>query len=271
MTISNKLNRAQKRAFMYLSLLTILGPWVLVRCIRMCYFLRFVPSPKRFMDAGCGRGIASYFFARLGLRGLAVDTSSTSFSEASHLLAPIKSVELRIADINTIKEDNFDIVFLWQVLEHVEDDATLLENIRRNLKMKGHLLLSVPGRRSLWDTWDEYSGHIRRYEVEELIKLLSRTGYQVISLQSGLIALHYILLPIDKMLLRVRKISWKKKTAAERTKESGAGFLSNHTTFSKLLRLILNLTLLPFFLLLEAIFARTLFGPSYLVLARRVK
>lgn len=163
------------------------------------------------------------------------------------------------------------MVFL-EVLEHIEDDAAALESIRGNLKMGGHLILSVPCRRSLWDIGDEYAGHLRRYEADELGQLLSMTGYQIILFQSGAAPLHFILGPITKMLARMRKSSWENKTANEMTKKSGIRLLFRFTIFDRPLKLFLNVTLLPFFLALEAISARTRFGGhSYYVLARRVR
>jgi len=126
-------------------------------------------------------------------------------------------------------------------------------------------------RRTLWSILDDYAGHLRRYEADELVELLSRTGYQVILFQSGLTAWHFAVFPIAKMLAGMRKSSWEQKTANEMTKKSGIRFLSRWIIFDKTLKLFLNVTLLPFFLALEAIFARSLRGYSYHVLARRVR
>lgn len=263
----------RKLPFFPQNVLTKLGPLALVRGARIRNFLQFVQSPERFLDAGCGRGTTSFFLATLGLSGMAVDFSAESISEAARLLAPFTSVEVRQADISSVEsQDNFDIVILWEVLEHIDDDAATLENIRESLKMGGHLLLSVPCRRSLWNIWDEYVGHLRRYEADELIQLLFSTGYQVISFQSGLTAWYFILLPIAKMVARMRKSSWSRKPAIERTKKSGIRSLYLCTKFDKPLKLFLNVTVLPFFLALEAIFAQVLsVAYSYHVLARKVR
>jgi len=263
----------QKLRFLSLNLLTKLGSFALVRCARIGFFLRFVPSPKRFLDAGCGTGTTSFFLAKLGLGGMAVDFFPESISEASRLLAPFPSIEVRQADINSIEsQGNFDIVIFWEVLEHIGDDAAALENIRGNLKMDGHLILSVPCRLSLWNIWDEYVGHLRRYEADELVQLLLRAGFQVISFQSGLTAWRFILLPIAKMLAWMRKSSWKQKPATEMTRNSGIRSLCLHTMFDRPLKLLLNVTILPFFLALEAIFAKNLsLAYSYDVRARKVR
>ena len=271
--VSSTSHREQKFLFRILNLMTKLGPLALVRCARIRFFLRFVPSPERFLDAGCGTGTTSFFLAKLGLGGMAVDFSPESISEASHLLAPFPSIEVRQADIHSIEsQGNFDIVIFWEVLEHIGDDAAALENIRGNLKMGGHLILSVPCRLSLWNIWDEYVGHLRRYEADELVQLLFRAGFQIVSFQSGLTAWRFILLSMAKMLAWMRKSSWKQKPAIEMTRKSGIRSLCLHTMFDRPLKILLNVTILPFFLALEAIFAKNLsLAYSYHVLARKVR
>ncbi len=147
-----------------------------------------------------------------------------------------------------------------------------VENIRGNLKTGGHLILSVPCRRSLWNIWDEYVGHLRHYEADETVQLLFRMGFQVISLQSGLTAWHLILLPMAKMLAWMRKSSWKLKPPIEMTKKCGIRCSCFCTIFDRPFKLFLNVTILPFFLALEAIFAKNLsLAYSYHILARKVR
>ena len=73
----------------------------------------------------------------------------------------------------------FDLVGLFDVLEHVRDDERLLEQIRGILRPGGVLLITVPARKSLWSYFDEASGHCRRYELDELRRKLDQAGFQV--------------------------------------------------------------------------------------------
>ena len=58
----------------------------------------------------------------------------------------------------------FDLIGLFDVLEHLPDDAGILAGIHAMLEPGGALLLTVPAGRSLWSHVDEAAGHYRRYE-----------------------------------------------------------------------------------------------------------
>jgi len=73
----------------------------------------------------------------------------------------------------------FDLALLCDVLEHVDDDAAALENVRRFLKPSGLLLITVPAYPSLWGSFDEAAGHRRRYTREQLKNTLQRAGFSL--------------------------------------------------------------------------------------------
>lgn len=74
---------------------------------------------------------------------------------------------------------HFDYLFSFDVLEHIEDDKAALAAWHSWLKPGGTLLLSVPARMSLWTTGDEWAGHFRRYERDQLISMLDQAGFEV--------------------------------------------------------------------------------------------
>jgi|SRR5262249_10737412 len=76
-----------------------------------------------------------------------------------------------------------DSVVLINVLEHCEDDESLLQTIHRILKPGGALLLFVPALPFLYGTLDKHFGHFRRYTKSELNLRLQKTGFRVVSLR----------------------------------------------------------------------------------------
>jgi SAM-dependent methyltransferase len=75
--------------------------------------------------------------------------------------------------------ERFEIVGMFDVLEHLEDDLGVLRALHLLLTDRGKLLLTVPAGRSLWSYFDEASRHVRRYEIAELTDKLHRTGFEV--------------------------------------------------------------------------------------------
>lgn len=73
----------------------------------------------------------------------------------------------------------FDAVFLFDVLEHVDEEAKALSEIRRVLRPGGKLLVTVPAFMFLYGLQDEVSEHKRRYRKGPLVSLLQRSGFQV--------------------------------------------------------------------------------------------
>ena len=73
----------------------------------------------------------------------------------------------------------FEIIGLFDVLEHLPDDFQVLENLRGILRKNGVLLLTVPAHPMLWSYFDEASHHCRRYRAGELRQKLVQAGYEV--------------------------------------------------------------------------------------------
>ena len=70
-----------------------------------------------------------------------------------------------------------DTVICLNVLEHIEDDAGTLRNIRTLLEPSGRLILLVPNGPAAYGTVDRAIGHFRRYTPAGLQTLLEQNGY----------------------------------------------------------------------------------------------
>src|SRR5205807_25061 len=75
--------------------------------------------------------------------------------------------------------DSFDMLGLFDVLEHLEDDCAVLKALRSLLSPAGSLLITVPASRALWSYFDVSAHHCRRYDVAELREKLTASGYEV--------------------------------------------------------------------------------------------
>jgi SAM-dependent methyltransferase len=77
----------------------------------------------------------------------------------------------------------FELVGLFEVLEHVREDERLLAELARIVRPGGHLVLALPLQMRLFNTWDKYAGHMRRYEPDELQDKVARAGFEIVEFE----------------------------------------------------------------------------------------
>jgi len=64
-------------------------------------------------------------------------------------------------------------------LEHIKDDGLAIQNIRNMLTINGRVVLTVPAHMWLWSEEDEVSNHFKRYELDDIKKLLIDNGFLI--------------------------------------------------------------------------------------------
>lgn len=130
------------------------------------------------LEAGCGTGNVLRVLERACPGGKVVGMDF--FAEALHwarrrCACPLVQGALQTPPFGM----SFDLIGLFDVLEHVDDDRGTLRDLHGLLKSGGVLLLTVPAHASLWSYWDEVCQHYRRYSVAELSGKLTQAGFQV--------------------------------------------------------------------------------------------
>jgi SAM-dependent methyltransferase len=132
----------------------------------------------RMLEVGCGTGNVLRFLPDACPDGTVIGMDL--FAQGLHFARQRTGSPLVQGDIHANPfGEQFELIGLFDVLEHLPDDIQVLEDVHRLLAPGGVLLLTVPAHRSLWSYFDEASHHCRRYELRELQAKLKRTGYQV--------------------------------------------------------------------------------------------
>jgi Methylase involved in ubiquinone/menaquinone biosynthesis len=70
----------------------------------------------------------------------------------------------------------FDIVTALDVIEHNQDDLSLLREAYRVLKPGGYLVITTPAFMWLWSYNDVLNAHVRRYDIPMLYVKLHQVG-----------------------------------------------------------------------------------------------
>ena len=121
---------------------------------------------KRVLDFGAGSGT---FARRLVAQGVDV----TCVEPDAGLLKDAHRNTAGLAD------QSFDLVYSFNVLEHIEDDGAALVELRRVLKPAGALVLYVPAFMVLYSAMDRQVGHLRRYRRRPLKQVVEGAGFAV--------------------------------------------------------------------------------------------
>jgi SAM-dependent methyltransferase len=132
------------------------------------------------LDAGCGPGRIERMLSGSSLSRFAFDRSQEGVAAAAGENA---GASFFIGAINAmpLARDSFEAVVSGDVLEHIEDDAGAAAEIFRVLKPGGLAVVSVPADPQKWSIDDEWSGHKRRYEKEQLRTLFARAGFKTVA------------------------------------------------------------------------------------------
>ena len=145
---------------------------------------KYFPHMKNFLEIGCGTGFVlsaiENSFSDLDLYGSEIFTAGLGYAKER-----VAKVNLFQMDARNIPfREEFDVIGIFDVLEHIEQDTKVLEMIYRALKPGGGVIVTVPQHRFLWSKYDEFSRHIRRYSRKELILKVKSAGFKIILVTS---------------------------------------------------------------------------------------
>ena len=139
---------------------------------------RPLPPGYRVLEVGCGTGNVLRMLERHCRRGTVVGMDL--FAEGLHYARQRTACGLVQGDVRTPPFGAaFDLIGLFDVLEHLPDDRQILADLHRMLVPGGHLLVTVPAHRALWSYFDEAAHHCRRYAAPDLRRKLVAAGYRV--------------------------------------------------------------------------------------------
>lgn len=134
-----------------------------------------LPKNADILDVGCGTG------GNLAMLSQAGNLKAMELNDAGRAMANSRGIVRaepgRLPDALPFQGTQFDLITLFDVLEHVEDDKASLAALYARLKPGGHLLLTVPAFMFLWSEHDTLNHHHRRYTWLELGRRLQEAGF----------------------------------------------------------------------------------------------
>jgi len=109
------------------------------------------------LDYGCGNGAQTAFFLHDFSQVHGVDVTRASlddFAASARNRLESGALQLHVTDGRTIPlpDDSVDCIVSFEVLEHVDDEAAVLAELRRVLAPGGRLVMTVPNRWWIFET-----------------------------------------------------------------------------------------------------------------------
>lgn len=127
------------------------------------------------LEIGCGAGGMLGPLGRYGrVHGLDIDREYVAFCRKRGFDRVLcgSGYELPFAD------QTFDLVCLFDTMEHIPDDVQALGEVRRVLRPGGVVFVSVPAYQWLWSQNDRIAHHCRRYTARSLRRALCAAALQ---------------------------------------------------------------------------------------------
>lgn len=137
-------------------------------------------QPGFALDVGAAAGGNTRVLRSRGWQSVALE-----FSEDGAVLASERGlVTVRGDAVHLpVSSASVDLVVAFDVIEHITDDSGALAEFFRALRPGGRLLVAVPAGMDLWSAHDEAVGHVRRYDLNGLQRVVESVGFEIQRLQ----------------------------------------------------------------------------------------
>ena len=168
---------------------------------------RYLSPHSRILEVGCGTGYVSRYLKKLGYRVECADLFFDALQFCKDRDAGDLYYQYNLSDRLFIEE--FDGICAFDVLEHIDDDETVLKNVHDALKPGGILFITVPADMRLWSAMDIYAEHKRRYSMKELRTKIEGNGFKVIKMSYFMTLLYPFILLSRKLSLGTNSINDK--------------------------------------------------------------
>ncbi|MDR3204164.1 MAG: class I SAM-dependent methyltransferase [Deltaproteobacteria bacterium] len=145
-------------------------------------------SGVKLLDIGAGTGS---FLKQAQERGWETTGIELNTESVENLLKEGMRVIVKPLEIADLPSKSFDLVSMWEVLEHLADIRSILQEAKRLLVSDGLLLLLVPNAgslvtRVLHEKSDTFGGHshLNHFNLKSLTTLLTNLNFEIVELET---------------------------------------------------------------------------------------
>jgi len=141
-------------------------------------YVNNIDNNPALLDAGCGAGGNFSFLSKFtnNIVGLEYNLNEVQIAEQR---TGFKVYHGAFPNNIPFENSSFDLITMFDALEHIDEDIETLNIIHSKLKSNGYLILTVPAFNFLWGKFDEINLHKRRYSLKELKIKVKQAGFDI--------------------------------------------------------------------------------------------
>jgi SAM-dependent methyltransferase len=154
--------------------------WFPARNLQIADFLRRdgAAPPARVLEVGCGTGTVLSSLRRAGYEtvGVEMHPELARRAAAANPGNSIYSLDVRRPPEEFLREDPFEVVGAFDVIEHLAEPEAALRACAGLVRPGGLLVGTLPALPSLWSDYDAHAGHRLRYTSSAVRALFDRAS-----------------------------------------------------------------------------------------------
>lgn len=156
-----------------------------LRQIQLDFVEKYHPVKGNLLDIGCATG---EFLVAARDRGWQVEGIEL-VEEAAQVAREKHQLHVHVGAVETVLDEDgvFDVITMWDVLEHLFDPQTIFKRCAKTLKQDGKLVFTVPNldsydRRLFGNDWVGWEAprHLYFFTNVTLPKMLEATGFELV-------------------------------------------------------------------------------------------
>lgn len=148
---------------------------------------KYISRTDKIIDIGGGTGGMARYLIRNGYENISVGEVHLRGLEYAKRCGVKNRYQFDVTKAPF--SEHFNVVVMFDVLEHIDDDDLAIKNIYKILKKGGVVIVTVPAHMWLWSKQDALVYHRRRYEVDRLKELFIKNGFKILKVNSFFISI----------------------------------------------------------------------------------
>lgn len=156
--------------------------------------IKIISKESRVIEIGAGTGNVARHLLCNGYKNIAVGDMHMSGLKYARSYGITECYQFDL--LRSPIENEFDVVCMFDVLEHISDSDQALSNVNKMLKNNGYVVLTLPAHSWLWNRDDKVAGHKKRYVKSDIEDELKKNNFEPIVVR------YFFLFIVPLLLLR---------------------------------------------------------------------